>query len=151
MVSVGAFPSADMTSLPLASNHMSGTFWASWPLGHDVLSLAGVIHWCGVPSEIHGVRPPWRCSTARFCWKQDGSCGVSVHTGLRTSSSTVPWSTGSIMPAIGPMPEPIIVVSVGRKRLPAPPVGSRLWRATRTGTFFCATMNGPSHCGGVTA
>ena len=36
------------------------------PCGQLVPSPAGVIHWCGVPSEIHGVMPPCRCSVARF-------------------------------------------------------------------------------------
>ena len=36
------------------------------PCGYAVFSPEGVIHWCGVPSLIHGVMPPWRCNVARF-------------------------------------------------------------------------------------
>ena len=46
---------------------MSGTFSTLTPCGYDVVSPAGVIHWCGVPSLIQGVTPPWRWMVARFC------------------------------------------------------------------------------------
>ena len=70
--------------------------------------------------------PPCRCSVARLSLKQlSASSGTRVHIGLRTSSMTVPSSTGSVM-AIGPMPEPMIVESTGRNRSPSAPVGSRL-------------------------
>ncbi len=128
---------------------MSGTSLTLTPCGHAVSSSAGVIHWCGVPSEIHGVMPPCRWSVARFCLKQSGSWGLSVQVGLRTSSRTVPLLTGGVM-ATGPSPEPMRVVSTGRKRLPSTPVGSRLWKVMRTGLFLVAAMVGPSHCGGVT-
>ena len=49
---------------------MSGTLETLTPSGYAVVSPAGVIHWCVVPSLIHGVTPPWRWSVARFCVKQ---------------------------------------------------------------------------------
>ena len=52
-----------------------------------MFSPAGVIHWCGVPSLIHGVMPPCRCRVARFSVKQSVGLGVSPHIGLRTPSS----------------------------------------------------------------
>ncbi len=48
---------------------MSGTFWTLTPLGYWVISFAGVVHWWGVPSLIHGVSPPCRCRVARF-WEK---------------------------------------------------------------------------------
>ena len=130
---------------------MSGTSRTLTPCGHVVFSPAGVIHWCGVPSLIHGVVPPCRCSVARFCLKQLMFWGVSVQSGLRTVSITVPLSTGAGAVIEGPSPEPIRVLSTGRKRSPAEPVGSRLWKTMRTGLSLVAAMVGPSHCGGVTA
>ena len=62
---------------------------------------------------------------------------------------TVPSSTGSGI-AIGPMPEPISVLSSGRNRSPSAPVGSRLWKTIRTGLSLVAAMIGPRYCGGVT-
>ncbi len=55
------------TTLPWASNHMSGTFALLTPVVYEVVSPAGVIHWLGVPSLIHGVAPPCRWTTVRFC------------------------------------------------------------------------------------
>ena len=49
--------------------------------------------------------------------------------------------------SIGPMPEPIMLLSVGRKRSPSTPVGSRLRKTMRTGLSFVAPMNGPRYCG----
>ena len=46
---------------------MSGTFCLLTPDAYEVVSPAGVIHWLGVPSLIHGVAPPCRWTTARFC------------------------------------------------------------------------------------
>ena len=46
---------------------MSGTFCVLTPFLSVAVSPAGVIHWWGVPSLIHGVKPPWRWSVARFC------------------------------------------------------------------------------------
>ena len=37
---------------------MSGTFWTLTPRGYGVVSFAGVIHWCGVPSLIQTVLLP---------------------------------------------------------------------------------------------
>src|SRR5512146_2775537 len=104
---------------------MSGTFLTLTPSGHMVSSPAGVIHWCGVPSEIHGVLPPCRCRVARLSLKHIFDLEASLHIGLRTASITEPSSTGSAI-AMGPMPEPIIEESVGRNRSPPAPVGSRL-------------------------
>ena len=129
---------------------MSGTSCTATPCGHAVVSLAGVIHWCGVPSLIHGVVPPWRWRVARLSLKQLVDLGDSLQTGLRTPSMTVPASTGSGS-AMGPMPEPMRVLSTGRKRSPSAPVGRRLRKTTRTGLFLVAASVGPSHCGGVTA
>ena len=138
-----------MPSLGAVPMAMSGTFFTSTPSGHGVSSLAGVIHWCGVPSLIHGVVPPWRCKVARLSLKQFLFLGASVQTGLRTPSMTVPWSTGAGA-AIGPMPEPMMLLSTGKKRSPSAPVGSRLRKTMRTGLSLVAAIVGPSHCGGVT-
>ena len=114
-------------------------------------SPAGVVHWCGVPSLIHGVMPPWRWSVARFSEKQVLSLTSAPHVGFRTASMTVPLPsistgtlvTGSSSTMLGPMPEPMSVVSVGRKRLPSAPVGSRLRKVIRTGRSLVATIVGP--------
>ena len=45
---------------------MSGTLLTLTPFGYAVFSPVGVVHWCGVPSLIHGVMPPCRCRVARF-------------------------------------------------------------------------------------
>src|SRR5665811_736441 len=106
---------------------MSGTFWTLTPCGHMVVSPAGVIHWCGVPSLIHGVVPPCRCRVARLSVQHiAGLIPDVVHSGFRTPSRTVPLLVGAGM-SIGPMPEPIRLESVGRNRSPAAPVGRRLW------------------------
>ena len=69
---------------------MSGTLSTLTPSGHAVSSPAGVIHWCGVPSEIHGVFPPCRWSVARLSAKHSAGFGLTyVHIGLRAASSTV--------------------------------------------------------------
>ena len=129
---------------------MSGTLRTLTPWGHGVSSPAGVIHWCGVPSLIHGVVPPCRCSVARLSLKHMVLFGsLAVHSGLRTPSITLDSSTGSDM-AIGPMPEPMPVLSVGRKRSPAAPLGRRLRKTIRTGRSFWAAMTGPNHWGDVT-
>src|SRR5512140_2415992 len=62
---------------------MSGTLLTLTPCGHMVFSPAGVIHWCGVPSLIHGVLPPCRCSVARLSLKQSAIFGYSVHMGFK--------------------------------------------------------------------
>ena len=129
---------------------MSGTFSTLTPCGQSVVSPAGVIHWCAVPSLIQGVVPPCRWSVARLSVKQLSGFGYSLHAGLRIASMTVPSSVGSGM-SIGSMPEPISEESVGRNRSPSEPVGSRLWNTIRTGLFLVAAIVGPSHCGGVTA
>ncbi|GAO04623.1 hypothetical protein PSR1_03518 [Anaeromyxobacter sp. PSR-1] len=119
---------------------MSGTFITLTPFGYEVESPAGVIHWCGVPSLIHGVMPPWRCSVARFSAKQPIGFGVMPHIGLRGSGSAMP-------PMSGPMPAPITVVSTGRNRSPPWPVGSRFRNRMRTGRSLVARMAGPRECG----
>ena len=128
---------------------MSGTFCTLTPCGHGVSSPAGVIHWCGVPSLIHGVMPPCKCRVARLSLKQAAGFGLCEHSWFRTPSVTVPSSAGGVM-VMGTMPAPIIVESVGRNRSPLAPVGSRLRKTMRTGRSLVALMNGPSHCGVVT-
>ena len=54
---------------------MSGTFSTLTPCGQLVVSFSGVIHWCGVPSLIHGVTPPCRCTEARLSAKQPSGLG----------------------------------------------------------------------------
>ena len=99
---------------------MSGTFSTLTPCGQGVVSPAGVIHWCGVPSLIHGVMPPCRCRVARLSLKQlVASFGYSrahrvadlVHDGAVVHRRPT-WPCG-------PMPEPIRVVSTGRNRSPS--------------------------------
>ena len=126
---------------------MSGTSRTLTPCGQSVFSPAGVIHWCGVPSLIHGVMPPCRCRVARLSLKQPVL--PSVHAGLRTSSVTVAsfFGAGIVM---GPMPEPMPVLSTGRNRSPSAPLGSRLRNTTRTGRSLVAAIIGPIHCGAVT-
>src|SRR5512139_503853 len=92
------------SGLASQSAPMSGTLRALTPDGYGVVSLAGVIHWCVLPSLIHTVLLPWRWTVARF----------SVY----------------LLPAVpgnaGPTPEPATVSSTGRKRSPPAPLGSRL-------------------------
>ena len=73
-----------------------------------------------------------------------------MQSGLRTVSSTEPLLTGAGAVIEGPSPEPMSVVSTGRKRSPLEPVGRRLRKTTRTGLSLVAASVGPSHCGGVT-
>src|SRR3990172_2627372 len=118
-------PEQSGTLAGLLAPTMSGTLTTLTPSGHGVLWLGGVIHWCGVPSLIHGELPPCRCSVARLSLKQPFAFGYSLHGWLRTSSITVPSFIGSIM-SIGPMPDPMMVESTGRNRSPSTPAGSRL-------------------------
>ena len=62
---------------------------------------------------------------------------------------TVPSSVGAAWSS-GPMPEPMMVVSTGRNRLPSTPVGRKLWNTMRTARSLVAAMIGPRYCGGVT-
>ncbi len=69
--------------------------------------------------------------------------------GLRTWSVTVESLPGAGI-AIGPMPAPMPVLSTGRNRSPAAPVGSRLRNTIRTGRSLVAAISGPIHCGAAT-
>jgi hypothetical protein len=115
---------------------MSGTLLTLTPFGYGVLSSAGVIHWCGVPSLIQGEMPPCRWSVARFSAKQPAGFGSFPHIGFCGSISAIP-------PICGPMPEPITVVSTGRNRFPPVPVGKRFRNRIRTGLSFVAEIAGP--------
>src|ERR1700746_2568841 len=61
------------TMAPL-EKYMSGTGCVLTPFRG--VSSSGVVHWCGVPSLIHGVAPPCKCSVARF-WRA-GSAPMKV-------------------------------------------------------------------------
>src|SRR5664280_262044 len=126
---------------PSPGSGMSGTFETLTPFGYGVFSPAGVIHWYGVPSLIHGVAPPWRWSVARFCVYDAQVVAVGSH--------------GAPAAVSGPIPAPMSDVSTGMKRLPATPVGRKFVNLTRTGTAWAtvpplATMTGPRYSGGST-
>src|SRR5664279_4661862 len=103
---------------------MSGTLKTLTPLGYGVPSPAGVIHWYGVPSLIHGVAPPWRWTDARFCVYEAQVAPTAV------------GSHGWPVLVNGPMPAPMSDVSTGMKRLPGVPVGRKFVNLTRTGVAW---------------
>ena len=120
---------------------MSGTFATLTPCGQVVFSPAGVIHWCGVPSLIHGVVPPCRCSVARLSLKQS-----IAPSGTRCTSGCGPVHDGALINrgSHGHRAHARAhqVLSAGRNRSPSMPVGSRLWKTIRTGLSLVAAMVG---------
>ena len=109
-----------------------------------------MIHWCGVPSLIHGRGAAVQVQRGPVVLEAVGvlgSLGAHRVADLVHDGAAVDRRRAC---AIGPMPEPIRVLSIGRKRSPSAPVGSRLRKTMRTGLSLVAAMIGPSHCGGVT-
>ena len=104
-------------TLRIASG-MSGTFSTLTPCGQGVVSPAGVIHWCGVPSLIHGRDAAVQVQGGAVVREAAiASFGYSLHIGLRTSSMTVPSSTGSRHRPSGPCRSPSCVVSTGQEQV----------------------------------